>query len=234
MSNQVQIADHLVWRRPHQPVQGESANPFMLNTTVSKAVAAITFYLMAKHGFTIGDIVSCLVEDPTVIIGKVTGLYYTSAEVRDYKDEKHSVPYSCMRLASKSEIGDAKNKASKIPVYKYIFTGGGDVELRFVTPTVHDWVESYVSIPKGETAIEEALPDECEEAVKMVFGDSYDEKENMRCLVTIGSGNNDRALAAHCAFNGKSASDFFEYNESAEFAKEHNLSIVDEVQWVIY
>lgn len=186
-----------------------------------------------KQQFKVNDVVSCLLHDSTICIGNVISVHENHIVVYDFTKAPHEVPYASARLASLAEV-QAANKAinGKTRMYKYVYTdGGGDTEIRFISPSVHTWVVSPVDIPIGDTSIDEKVPEECREACELHYDDVDDA---MRCEVTIGSGKNDRAISAHCLLHGRVILDFFSEAEARECAEEHNIEIIDTVHWVMY
>jgi hypothetical protein len=124
--------------------------------------------------------------------------------------------------------------AVKTPMYKYVFKdGGGDIEIKFVTPTVHEWVTGPVNIPPGDTSITEDLPEECREAVELQF-DEENVEDAMKCETTIGSSHNDRAICARCLLNRRVILEVFSEKEARELVEDHNIEIIDTVHWVMY
>jgi hypothetical protein len=122
-------------------------------------------------------------------------------------------------------------------VYLYLFfTNYGrhkeDFNARFVTESVHKFVHG--PFPDNCDKQRETLPIEVIEALPHpdAYGETYSEDDN-KVLTTIGSFENDRALACIQLLAGTMAR-FKTVTEAFAFAEENGLCIIGEEHWYIY
>lgn len=122
-------------------------------------------------------------------------------------------------------------KKEKSEVYLYIYTDQKTQEYRLVDEEIDDFVHS--PYPSFTSSRQEKLPQKCIDAQVVAMGSEYDSEEFETCEVTVGSFENDRALAVYQLFDGKLA-EFYDVLSMFKFAAEHNLAIIGERLWQQY
>ena len=112
-------------------------------------------------------------------------------------------------------------------VYLIHLTGQGDVEVAFVNKEVFDWINST---DKGQAPADRGKSGWYDQTVPKFVSDRLPSDER-GVFLTIGSFNNDRALAVIGLKNVRS---FTSVRDAMAHVRRHNLNVVNEFEGSIY